>query len=169
MQQRLGKRNELQQQITKIDQSILKQQKTNRANANTRSMETSNHLPKKNQANIKYSNIPEPETTRKQKKGKKQIKQYRDEILINHKKQELNNKIQINIPQNKQIINMRKTYRDTTRKRKNVLSKKYKEHGKINYLNKTWYSRKIEKEMQELIKAAERNDMKPIWEYQKKL
>ena len=142
MQQRLNKRNELQQQITKIDQTILKQQKQIELMRILEAWKQATIYLKKNKASIKYSNIPEPETTRTQKKGKKQIKQYRDEILINHKKQELNNKIQINIPQNKQIINMRKTYRDTTRKRKNVLSKKYKEHGKINYLNKTWYSRK---------------------------
>ena len=71
----------------------------------------------KNKANVKYPNIPEPETTRTQKK-EKQIKQYIDEILINNEKQELNNKIKINIPRNKQIKNMRKTYRDTTGKRK---------------------------------------------------
>jgi len=96
-------------------------------------VETNNNLPKENKANIKYSKTPEHETARSQKQGKKTNKTIQRRNTNKRKKQELTNKIQINIPQNKQIKNMRKTYRDTTRKRKNVLSKKYKEHGKINF------------------------------------
>jgi len=75
-------------------------------------------------------------------KQKQQIRKYRDEILIKGKREELNQGIIINTRQNKKIVNMRKTYRDTTRKRRNVLSRKYKEHGKINTLNRTWGIRK---------------------------
>ena len=115
MQQRLGKRNELQQQIAKIEQTILKQQKQIELMRILEAWkQATTYL--KNKANVKYSNIPEPETARTQK-GKTNKTIHRCNTT-QQRKQELNNKIQINIPQNKQIKNMRKTYRDTTRKRK---------------------------------------------------
>ena len=70
MQQRLNKRNELQQQITKIDQTILKQQKQIELMRILEAWKQATIYLKKNKASIKYSNIPEPETTRTQKKGK---------------------------------------------------------------------------------------------------
>jgi len=65
---------------------------------------------------------------------------------------------------------MRKTYRDTARRRNTRLGEKYRIHGKINTLNRTWNNRKLEEEeAKTLLDAAERNNYRPIWEYQSKL
>ena len=41
---------------------------------------------------------------------------------------------------------MRKIYRDTTRRRNTRLGEKYRIHGKISTLNRTWNNRKLEEE-----------------------
>ena len=54
-------------------------------------------------------------------------------------------------------------------KRRNKLREKYPQHGKISTLNRAWGNRKLEDEAKTLLEAAEKNNFRPIWEYQRKL
>ena len=42
-------------------------------------------------------------------------------------------------------------------------------NGQIGALNRKWNNRKIEQQANELQKAADSNNMKPLWDYQKNL
>jgi len=76
-----------------------------------------------------------------------------------------NNRDQIYGTSKKKATNLSRHHQ----KAKNKLREKYQHHGKINTLNKIWSSRKYESEAKELIDAAKQNNMKPIWNYQRKL
>ena len=121
---------------------------------------------KKNKQHIHYAEHPEPEPPEtNRKRPNRQLRQYKDKIMLEGKKQDLNQGEKIQPTE--YTRKMRKTYRDTARKRKNELKYKYQIHGKIRTLNKTWNNRKLEEEAKTLLEAAERNNLRPIWNYQK--
>ena len=57
--------------------------------------------------------------------------------------------------------------KETRQRNKTTYINKMKLNGQIGALNRKWNNRKIEQQANELQKAADNNNMKPLWEYQK--
>ena len=75
----------------------------------------------------------------------------------------------IEITKHSHTIQQIKKLRDTARRRKEVLYSKFTQHGKIRAIQNTWQNRKLAHGTKILTETEERNDMRPIWGYQKKL
>ena len=119
-------------------------------------METGNKLPRRKQTIHTLCKKSRTRTPRKQTKeeAKKRLKHYKDEIAYEGQRRQLDEGM-IKIQQTNQTQAMRKTYRDTTRKREHILKNKYRIHGNISTINHKWNNRKLEEEAETLIKEAE--------------
>ena len=59
--------------------------------------------------------------------------------------------------------------KEARRRNKNTFINKMRLNGQIGALNRKWNNRKIEQQAKELQTAADNNNMKPLWGYQKNL
>ena len=57
--------------------------------------------------------------------------------------------------------------KETRQRNKTTYINKMKLNGQIGALNRKWNNRKIEQQANELQKAADNNNMQPLWDYQK--
>ena len=64
---------------------------------------------------------------------------------------------------------MRKSGTISTQKRKKTIRQKFGLAGTINSIQERWQARKIEEEADRLQKAADQNNMQPIWGFQRRL
>ena len=168
------KRNALQKEIDKGERELIKQQNKNQREILTAWKEAADYT-KNNRDRIKYSKTPiidldskkEKEkyrAHRHNKRNKRTVKEYTD---WNYDETFENNPIKIS-RDHYRLIQIRK-YINTARKRRAAVRNQRGMSGKIASTLGKWRARQLETSLKKLQEAAGNNDMKPIWQYQRKI